>query len=518
MKLLNKIKNKYFGITHNWGIEPQLYKKLLETVIVEKKPVIDNNKNIYVECSYVGLACDTLKKMELAKELAEKFGGKIIFICDRKRRQLSKLLKKQKIKVIYEQDFAWKNPIIFLSAFLQVLRMRRKVKKGEQLLELCVEGILIGDCIYDYILRKRDEAYTIEDINWKRDFSIILNAVHRTKYINKQFLKEKPSFYLSGDFCYLVGIYVRLAQRMDAVVRECVVSQSIYDLPKLSKKQYPNQHEVVRYYLEKRESENSYNTTYINEYVENLLKNKFRGIGNKDTVCAFANKKEMSVEEIKSQMGLNPNKKNIVIMCHCFSDYAHCSSEMIFKDYYDWLEETLKIIHNINNVNWIIRAHPSRHLYGESDEVYELFEKYRTPSIFYFPDEYSGSVLKDFADALVTVQGTAGYEFACFGIPIVLSGNAFYSGYGYTVDNQSLDQYIETLQNMDTVTKLSEKQINRAKEIYYFRDNIFSVETDFEKLFYLNYQEFFVERDMQKWDNIMVESFIQAVSKGMKLM
>ena len=60
-------------------------------------------------------------------------------------------------------------------------------------------------------------------------------------------------------------------------------------------------------------------------------------------------------------------------------------------------------------------------MYGESDEVQKLFEKYKSDYMFYFPEEYSGELVKELADVIVTVQGTAGYEYTCFGIPVVLT-------------------------------------------------------------------------------------------------
>ena len=243
---------------------------------------------------------------------------------------------------------------------------------------------------------------------------------------------------------------------------------------------------------------------------------KFHGKGNKDTVCAFAGKKDITLEELKKEMGLKPQYKNVIIMCHCFSDNAHSCDELIFNDYYVWLEETLKIVRNLKNANWIIRAHPSRRLYGESDEVQKLFEKYKSDYMFYFPEEYSGELVKELADVIVTVQGTAGYEYTCFGIPVVLTGKSFYSGYGYTVDMRTKEEYIDTLCNIQKLGKLNTKQINMAREIYYYREGLFEVKEPFDKLFYNNYQGFLKERDMEKWNNRMVSDYIGFLQENEK--
>ena len=297
---------------------------------------------------------------------------------------------------------------------------------------------------------------------------------------------------------------------------DCVVSQKIIELPDIKGDCQPNSHDIIRYYIEQRKVMEGVGLLEINRVVDELFGIKFRGEGNKDTVCAFADKKIITSEELKKEMGLNSRYKNIIIMCHCFSDNAHSCDELIFDDYYIWLEETLKIIKEIKDVNWIVRAHPTRKLYGESDEVRKLFEQYKSEYMFYFPEEYSGELVKDLADAIVTVGGTAGYEYTCFGIPVVLAGKPFYSGYGSTIDAKTKEEYKEILCNIGKLEKLNERQINIAKELYYYREGLFDVTDPFEMIFFKNYQGFLKDRNMEKWNNEMICEYVKFLERNNK--
>lgn len=467
-----------------------------------------------MEMSWAEMASDTLKKMEFAFQLALKTEIQVFAICDKKRNQLTQLLQCSGIRILFENQYWIKFPLLYICSFFRAIIIMCQLKSGEELLQIHYKGILIGDCVYTDILRHVPRVYTIDRIKWKRDFSILLKALVYCNCISTQFEKYHPQYYILGDFCYLQGIYVRIAQRYGAKLYDCVVSEKIIEIPKIEGECQPNSHDIIRYYIEQKRAKKKITTIEINQVVDELFYAKFHGKGNKDTVCAFAGKKDITVENLKKEMGLNPKYKNAIIMCHCFSDNAHSCDELIFNDYFVWLEETLKIVRNIKNVNWIIRAHPSRRLYGESDEVWKLFEQYKSDYMFYFPEKYSGELVKELADVIVTVQGTAGYEYTCFGIPVILAGKSFYSGYGYTIDPKTEAEYKNALYNINTIEKLNEQQINTAKEIYYYREGLFDVITPFERMFYENYQGFLKDRDMEKWNNRIVSDYIDFLKEN----
>ena len=56
----------------------------------------------------------------------------------------------------------------------------------------------------------------------------------------------------------------------------------------------------------------------------------------------------------------------------------------------------------------------------------------------------------------------------CFGIPCVLAGESYYSGYGFSHEVKSKEEYKNILKNIKNIKKLNEEQINNAKLVYYY--------------------------------------------------
>jgi hypothetical protein len=60
-------------------------------------------------------------------------------------------------------------------------------------------------------------------------------------------------------------------------------------------------------------------------------------------------------------------------------------------------------------------------------------------------------------DYVLTVNGTVGMEFPCFGVPAVVAGTGRYSGRGFTIDPPSREEYFATLRRLHEVPPLSEE-------------------------------------------------------------
>ncbi len=112
--------------------------------------------------------------------------------------------------------------------------------------------------------------------------------------------------------------------------------------------------------------------------VDKYIAKRFAGnINQHDVLNAFKDKKEYTKDEILIKMNVNNNYPNAFVFPHAFSDAPHGSSYTLYKDYYEWYLETLKLISNIKDVNWFIKPHPSSHLYGEDGVAKEIFELYK---------------------------------------------------------------------------------------------------------------------------------------------
>lgn len=208
------------------------------------------------------------------------------------------------------------------------------------------------------------------------------------------------------------------------------------------------------------------------EAAEKYLGDRFQGKNGRNIdKGAFKGKKVWSREDGIRELGLDPEKKNIVIMAHTFTDAVFNYGDIYFRDYYDWTEQTLHIAGSVRDVNWILKPHPTRSAYHETkDSIERMYEKYKEDNIFLLSDNVSAESVKNIADAIITIGGNAGAEFACFGIPAVIVGNPYYKGFGYTIEPKSLKQYESCLKKMSKVKPLNAEQMIKAKKVFYLQN------------------------------------------------
>jgi hypothetical protein len=60
-------------------------------------------------------------------------------------------------------------------------------------------------------------------------------------------------------------------------------------------------------------------------------------------------------------------------------------------------------------------------------------------------------------DYVLTVNGTVGMEFPCYGIPAILAGTGRYDGLGFTVDPATKAEYFAVLKRLHEMPPLSQE-------------------------------------------------------------
>ena len=120
----------------------------------------------------------------------------------------------------------------------------------------------------------------------------------------------------------------------------------------------------------------------------------------------------------------------------------------IFKDNLTWLKKTLSFIEKSDqDINWIIKEHPSE--YGTKKAQTSTYKEFikivgvNKKNIKFFPKNFSTRILKDITNFVLTSQGSAGYEYPCFGIPSMICGDSFYRGFGITTEPKNEKEYYD---------------------------------------------------------------------------
>ena len=201
-----------------------------------------------------------------------------------------------------------------------------------------------------------------------------------------------------------------------------------------------------------------------------MMKNRYLGnikyITAKD---AYYKKKGINKFNFFKIFDFSPKNFNRTVLYapHCFSDANHKAGRLIFDDYYEQFQTTLKFAETDKKSLWIIKIHPTSYKYKEENLINELIKNKKAKNIVICPNQFSTFSLIKFSDLIITGRGTVGLESACFGKKPLLAGETFYSKFGITYNPSNKKDYIKKLSKYNQDTKLTKKQIQIAKKLFY---------------------------------------------------
>ena len=344
---------------------------------------------------------------------------------------------------------------------------------AKQLLNFKIAGVPVGEEIYDDILRKKS-----------------LLTLSRIGFKNKKFILKYVYFYFS---------FIKLLERNNIgtfIYTDCDYDNSAFT--KACLKKGVKIFQIGRgIFYEHKESINYKLITYgqityekykkvltkpnIRTVIENENKIHFAGAKNNylDAV-AFKGKRNYSKKELLELYNLSDNKRIVLVASHAFSDAPHGASfNIYFKDYYDWLVNTVVMLSKINKYHVFVKEHPSSAYYGEKGSIDKILKDNNLSNIYKIPDDLSTLCLYDFVDCFITCCGTIGIEAACFGIPVITAAKGYYYGYGLDYNAENMASYKNLLNNIEKLKKRPEI-IDKAKVIMYlacqrYSDNVSSI-------------------------------------------
>lgn len=186
-----------------------------------------------------------------------------------------------------------------------------------------------------------------------------------------------------------------------------------------------------------------------------------------------------SPHEARARLGIAPDRKVAVIYSHILYDTLFFFGTDLFKDYSEWLIETVKVACTNQDIDWLIKVHPSNLWRGEFDTLLKgKYEEERVieqaigklpPHVRIVPanTEINPYTWFQLADYGITVRGTSGLEMAALGKCVITAGTGRYEGNGFTFDPRTADEYRDLLRQLPNITPLTQKQIELAKRYAY---------------------------------------------------
>ena len=428
-----------------------------------------DEKYVFVNLSMVRMQMAwVVPKLLYAKGVADTLGAKVVVITWREQPLLDEICDSYGfIHYCIEREDK-KKLRFFAKALTKVLFFMLRDGSGRGLQQEKIDGFMAGRAIYEDILRTSE----LSTIRSARNKICIKKATHILWmfYTMQAYCKKhKPVFALADDAAYHEALLSSLFHSCGAKVINSNQEQEM--VLGFDGNGNPNRmHHMMQLRYKEMISELGEKEA---EEAGRILEERFQGKNGRDIDRgAFKDKRVLSREDAVKELHLDPNKKNVVIMAHTFTDAVYNYGDLFYRDYYDWTENTLKLAAGNDQVNWILKPHPTRSAYHESqDSIEDMFARYQTKNMFFLSDEFSAESIKNLADVLITIGSNAGGEFSVVGIPAVIVGKPFYGNLGFTIEPSSREEYEKCLAHIAEVKPLDAEQIRTAKKAFYLRNH-----------------------------------------------
>ncbi len=182
---------------------------------------------------------------------------------------------------------------------------------------------------------------------------------------------------------------------------------------------------------------------------------------------------DCDIEDLRKKLGIKNNNPIVCLFSHINLDVCFNFTGMIFEDHYSWVINSIKKMMLIEDVNWLIKVHPSEKVmrtisYGVLDEIKKTFTFIPPHIKIVKPDQKINTYsLFQLIDVGITMTGTVGVELACFGKSVITVARSHYSNKGFTLDPSNKEKYLSLFEAIRDIKRLDSYQIDLAKKYAY---------------------------------------------------
>lgn len=218
-------------------------------------------------------------------------------------------------------------------------------------------------------------------------------------------------------------------------------------------------------------------TAEDDQRLEKLFAGRYKPDSTDDTRRLMTDKQIMPPEAVRAELQLDPGKKTAVIFSHIAWDAAFFFGSCLFDDFEDWLYQTVQFVaRECPHMNWVVKLHPFNVFKLQREGKSEESEMRLLRDLMPLPDHVrimrantpvNTQSLFPVVDYVLTVNGTVGMEFPCYGVPAVLAGTGRYNGKGFTIEPPAREAYFEQLRTLHEVPPLDTATQARARQHFY---------------------------------------------------
>lgn len=406
-------------------------------------------------------------------------------------------------KVIYRNTNLYPDKEKVNSVFKQI---KNKIRTKKDVLEIEIEGIIIGDLVYDTYLRFANKP-TVDIADAFLD-SIILEAINIFYICKDKFEQYDVKGLVSSYASYTKhGIVARICLQKNIPV---YTIGAYYSLVHKVLNEYPshsNNHFLFHKLFQKIDNKEEVLSTY-----KSVFEKRFTG--EIDAATAYMKSSAFSGNKSEELVGLDwPN--TIVLLAHCFFDSPHIYRSLLFPDFYEWITFTLDTLAEKKNLTILVKQHPNG--LEANDEIFaQLKLKYKNTNIKFIDKNTSNlQFFESKPKAIITAYGTAAAEFAYQGFPVLTIYDNPFTSFDFTYLSKTIEEYKSYLQSIET---LKPKQFQNEVIEYYYMQHFHFLKTrnadylEFTKYKGETYSDDFLMDYLPKMD----KSYFEKLDSGMK--
>jgi len=329
-----------------------------------------------------------------------------------------------------------------LAAKRQATNQFHALQSKDDVLALNIHNLPAGDLIYDTYLRFRP-APTV-DIRDPFLLALISSAWEVAENYNEYLDTHKVRALLTSYTSYIHhGLPARICLARNIPVlsmgrNDPLLKQVTVDFPSHARAHfhYPQLFASLPDHQSKREAGRA------------VLESRFQG--QIDQATSYMRTSAFAGGSVSKPFDDGDPRPRALVLLHCFFDSPHIYRDMLFPDFYEWLEFTLTTAAR-SNARFYVKPHPNA-MPGNAAIVAD-FQR-RHPHVTFLDAKTSNrAVIAQGVEAIFTVYGTCAHEFPWFGIPAACAGDNPHIGYAFAQTAKSREEYAAWILNPGALRK-----------------------------------------------------------------
>jgi len=367
----------------------------------------------------------------------------------------------------------------------------KNLQSKKDLLDLTLNGTHCGDLIYDTYLRYRVQP-TVDLVDpFLKE--LIKKAMIAQSAIREILIKKKINLLISSYSSYIQhGLPVREARRLGI---------QVFTAGNLSQYFKQLRNDDVLHAARHWEYGEHFSAMDLSSQIQAKAQAKVqleaRFKGGIDQATLYMKKSAYA-----SNSTVFPGGIDGVVFLHDFFDSPHCYRSMLFEDFWEWANFTLRLIAE-HKLNIAIKPHPNQ--LPESVEVVRRLKDIY-PTVAWIDTSVSNAQI--FASGIqvgISVYGTILHELAYHKIAAVAAGDHPHVDFKIAHTPTSIDQYKNLLLNYQTLAVHDDVQDEVLS--FYYMHNIYNNEDLLDGIQDFNY------RQLEQSNSVALKKFIDFDSK-----